>query len=143
MCGKMGHFEKDCNVTIQEQKKVPARVFALSKAEADASPSVVSGNVLISDTPAYVIVDSGATHSFASHRYVRKLDKPLDKVDISYTVSLPSGKTMNSDQILRGCGILIDGRELFVDLVVLDMPDYEVYCIYELKLGGFAFGVLD
>ena len=125
-CGKMGHFAKDCNSNVQEQKKVPARVFALSKAEADASPSVVSGNVLIAGIPAYVIVDSGATHSFASNMYVRKLGKPLDKVGAMYTVSLPSGKTMNSDQILRGCNILIDGRELFVDLVVLDMPDYEV-----------------
>ena len=33
---------------------------------------------------------------------------------------------MNSDQILRACTVLIDGRELFVDLVVLDMFDYEV-----------------
>ena len=58
-CGKMGHFAKDCNSNVQEQKKVPARVFARSKAEADASPSVVSGNVLIAGIPAYVIVDSG------------------------------------------------------------------------------------
>ena len=33
---------------------------------------------------------------------------------------------MNSGQILRGYTILVDGRELYVDLIVLDMVDYEV-----------------
>ena len=33
---------------------------------------------------------------------------------------------MSSDQVLRGCTVFVDGRELFIDLVVLDMPDYEV-----------------
>ena len=33
---------------------------------------------------------------------------------------------MNSGQILRGCTILVDGREPYVNLIVLDMVDYEV-----------------
>ena len=33
---------------------------------------------------------------------------------------------ITTDQILRSCLISIDGRELYVDLVVLDMSDYEV-----------------
>ena len=51
---------------------------------------------------------------------------PVDKLSISYSVSLPSGDMITTDQILRSCLISIDGRELYVDLVVLDMSDYEV-----------------
>ena len=58
--------------------------------------------------------------------YVRRMDKPFDKLDVKYSISLSSGKLMNWDQVLRGCTILVDGRELFIDLVVLDMHDYEV-----------------
>ena len=46
-CGKLGHFAKDCTMQVSETRKVPARVFALTQAEADASPSVVSGNILV------------------------------------------------------------------------------------------------
>ena len=125
-CGKMGHFARDCTAQVQEPKKVPARVFALTQAEAEDNPSVVSGNILISSIPAYALIDSGATHSFASTKYVRRLGKPLDKLDVKYSISLPSGELMSSDQVLRGCTVFVDGRELFIDLVVLDMPDYEV-----------------
>ena len=125
-CGKMGHFARDCRVQVEEPKKVPARVFALTQAEADASPSVVSGNILIAGIPTNALIDSGATHSFASLKYVRKLGRPLDNLNVRYSVSLPSGELMNSDKIIRGCTVLIDGRELFVDLIVLDMPGYDV-----------------
>ena len=57
---------------------------------------------------------------------MRRLGKPLDKLDVKYSISRPSGELMSSDQVLRGCTVFVDGRELFVDLVVLDMPDYEV-----------------
>ena len=57
---------------------------------------------------------------------MRRLGKPLDKLDVKYSISLPSGELMSSDQVLRGCTVFVGGRELFVDLVVLDMPDYEV-----------------
>lgn len=33
---------------------------------------------------------------------------------------------MQSSQIIHACPVQIDGRELFVDLVVLNMPDYKV-----------------
>ena len=125
-CGKMGHFARDCRVQVQEQKKVPARVFTLTQAQAENSPSVVSGNILISGIPAHVLIDSGATHSFASLKYVRRLGKPLEQLDVKYSVLLPLGELMNSGQILCGCTVLVDGRELYVDLIVPDMVDYEV-----------------
>ena len=96
---------------VPEPRKVPARVFALTQAEADASPSVVSGNILVSSIPTYSLIDSGATHSFALTKYARRLDKLLDNLSVMYSVSLPSGELMNSNQILHACTILINGRE--------------------------------
>ena len=57
---------------------------------------------------------------------MRRLGKLLEQLDVKYNVSLPSGELMNSGQIIRGCTILVDGRDLYVDLIVLDMVDYEV-----------------
>ena len=125
-CGKFGHYIKDCPTKGQEQKKVPARVFALTQADAETSPSVVSGEILISSVPTHALVDSGATNSFASIKYVRRLGQLPDKSNTKYSVSIPSGEILMSDQILRACTVFIDGRELLVDLIVLEMTDYEV-----------------
>ena len=77
-CGKTGHFIKDCpnlrakqatNTNGSQQKpKVQGRVFALTKQDAEASPSVVSGTLLVSSQHAQVLFDSGSTHSFILHR---------------------------------------------------------------------------
>ena len=63
--------------------------------------------------------------------YVKRLGKPLEQLDIKYSVSLPLGELMNSGQILCGCTVLVDSRELYVDLIVLDMVDYEVILIID------------
>ena len=39
---------------------------------------------------------------------------------------LPYGEDMYSDKILRACPIIVDDRELFADLIMLDMNDYEI-----------------
>ena len=46
-CGKPGHYVKDCPILQGEQKKVPGRVFAMTREEAETNPAVVSGNILI------------------------------------------------------------------------------------------------
>ena len=54
------------------------------------------------------------------------MGKSLDNRDVKYGISLSSEESINSDQVLRSCAVLVYGKELFVDLVVLDMPNYEV-----------------
>ncbi|KAL5583161.1 hypothetical protein UlMin_015603 [Ulmus minor] len=43
-----------------------------------------------------------------------------------FSTSLPSGATLLSDSWLQATPVIIDGRELYVDLVVLEMHDYDV-----------------
>ena len=62
---------------------------------------------------------------------MRRLGKPREQLDVKYSVSLLSGELMNSGQILRGCTILVGGRELYVDLIVLDMVDYKVILLMD------------
>ncbi|XP_062075328.1 uncharacterized protein LOC133779373 [Humulus lupulus] len=64
ICGKSGHFARECsNRNDQykggEEKKTNARVFALTREEAEASPSIViSGQLLFNNIPASVLVNS-------------------------------------------------------------------------------------
>ena len=43
-----------------------------------------------------------------------------------FGTTIPSGEVMYLDGVLRYCPIIVDDRELFTDLIVLDMNEYEI-----------------
>ena len=98
----------------------------MTQEQADADASVVTGTILISGIPAIALIDSGSTHSFASCAFVRKLGITPDLLKVRYSVTVPSGEEMDSNQMLRACSIQISDRTLYADLVVLPMPNFEV-----------------
>ena len=126
LCGNSGQFAKNCPNSTDAQKKVPARVYAMTKEDAEANPSVVAGEILISSIPIHALIDSGATHSFASLAFVRKLGKTPEYLNFKYCVTIPSGEALCSDQVLKACPIQIANKDLCIDLIVLDMQDFEL-----------------
>ncbi|XP_022858457.1 uncharacterized protein LOC111379330 [Olea europaea var. sylvestris] len=128
VCGKVRHLARACpgNPNPTEQKKVPAKVFTITRSDAEANPSVVTGKFSIFDIPALVLFDSEATHSFVSNEYVRRLGRTLDMQEVSYNVTIPSRDVQQTKLIVRACVILIENRELCADLIVLDVEDYDI-----------------
>ena len=55
---------------MQTEARTQARVYAVTQQDADAAPYVVTGIISILDHDAYTLVDSGATHSFASKPFL-------------------------------------------------------------------------
>ena len=47
-------------------------------------------------------------------------------MDVEFSTSLPSGEVLFSTYWLKHVPVLISDRELYVDLVVLQMYDYDV-----------------
>lgn len=80
---------------------------------------MVSGVILITGISAHALIDLGATHSFASMTYVRRLGRPLEKSPDMFSTTLSSGEILYSDHWLKAIPVHIDGRELYVDLLVL------------------------
>ena len=109
-----------------DQKKVQGRVFTMSAEQAAYDPSVVEGKILISGILANALIDFAATHSFASNAFVRKLGTTPECLEVNYSVTIPSGDEIISNQILRACQILIDGRSLYANFVVLNIQDFDV-----------------
>ncbi|XP_062091879.1 uncharacterized protein LOC133797823, partial [Humulus lupulus] len=130
-CGKGDHFIKDCPLMKNQQMKdepqrTNARVFTITQADADTNNSVVSGDIFASGILTHALIDSGATHSFASLTYVKRLGRSCEKLSEVFSTMLPSGEILYSTHWLRGVPICIDGRELYADLIMLEMADYEV-----------------
>ena len=104
-----------------------ARIFTMTKDEAIAeTSSVVTGQILIDNQYANVLFDTGATHSFVSSSFVKKLGRSLDVLSEGFTTALPSGEVIVSTHWLRAVSMRIVDRELFSDLIVLEMYDYDL-----------------
>ncbi|XP_073289952.1 uncharacterized protein [Primulina huaijiensis] len=102
-CGKMNHRMSQCPLPDSrngpaggttpkkpKENKPNARVYPITQEEADTSNDVVAGTILINDIPAYVLLDYGATHSFMSKRFAKKLEAKPDNLEEPYRVATPA-----------------------------------------------------
>ena len=74
----------------------PARVFTLTQAEAEASPSVVTGQLSSAGSPFTVLIDSGATHSFVSSKVIDRLCRPSEYCTSGFGTIFPTGELVVS-----------------------------------------------
>ncbi|XP_038982120.1 uncharacterized protein LOC120110623 [Phoenix dactylifera] len=106
--------------------RTQGRVYALTQQDAQASNTVVTGTLLVSSTYAYVLFDSGATHSFISSSYVHKCDLHYSSLERKLCISTPAGGTMTVSQICISCPVLVEGRDLRANLIVMNLHDFDV-----------------
>ncbi|KAL5571342.1 hypothetical protein UlMin_020939 [Ulmus minor] len=102
-------------------------IYAYTKGVAEAEGSkVVTGQLPVANMVARVLFDSGATHSFISAIFVDYLHRSKDIIRKIFRTILPSGDIMLSNYWLRVVLVVLSERELSVDLIILDMIDYDV-----------------
>ncbi|XP_028082526.1 uncharacterized protein LOC114283863 [Camellia sinensis] len=127
--GKSGTTQGQTSRNRTQEKKSVAtqgRVYTLTREEAEAAPSVVQGTLLISSVLAKVLFDSGSTHSFVAPKFLRCLSIPCEPLDACVVVSTPLGETLALEDVCRFCEIELDGRIFPVDLISLEMKDFNV-----------------
>ena len=98
----------------------------MTQQDADAAPDVVTGIISILDHDAYTLVDLGATHSFASKPFLNRFQIETQPLEGCMRVSLPVGDPLVSDRVVRDSRVLIVGQEFPVDLLALDMRDFDM-----------------
>ena len=103
-----------------------ARVFSLTKEEAASTSTAVTGQVVIFQHLATILYDTGATHSFVSVPFASKLQVPTESMNSKFLTTLPFGEVMESNQWLRAVLVKIADRELYVNLIVLGMQDFDI-----------------
>ncbi|XP_073131819.1 uncharacterized protein [Henckelia pumila] len=121
LCKRTEHFVKDCP---QSKEHVKGRVFAMTHDQVDPDSAIVSGMIRIADLPAFVLIDTGATHSFMSVSFMMKLRVLPDESISEFCVSLPSGEELKSNSVVRNCKVQMQSLVLCADFIVLKMVDF-------------------
>ncbi|XP_073120572.1 uncharacterized protein [Henckelia pumila] len=122
LCKRPGHFAKDCP---QSKEPVKGRVFAMTHDQVDPDSAIVSGMIRIADLPAFVLIDTGAMHSFMSVSFMMKLWVLPDESISEFCVSLPSGEELKSSNVVRNCKVQMQSLVLCADFIVLKMVDFD------------------
>ncbi|KAH7571610.1 hypothetical protein JRO89_XS04G0099700 [Xanthoceras sorbifolium] len=106
----------------KKNQKTQGRVYALTRQEVEASPSVVSGIVPVSGHIAFVLFNSGSTHSFMSAILLEDLIVHLKYWSLSYVLLPLQGNLY----VLKSCRVQIEDKVLKADLIILDIRDFDI-----------------
>ncbi|KAI3786536.1 hypothetical protein L1987_40286 [Smallanthus sonchifolius] len=136
-CGRYEHLTRDCRKTRQsgsgkekeaerEQPKARTRAYALTEEEARGNPDVVSGMFLVNDEHAAILFDSGASKSFISNAFSRKLDCTINTIVKSFSVQTVVGKNPAVFQVTEDCIIEIEGHKFPSRLFLLTLGGFDI-----------------
>jgi hypothetical protein len=93
--------------------------------DAQATPDVIIGMILIIDNNAIVLFNFGASHSFVAVNFVQKHNIPLSMLKNRMIVSSPGGD-MHARHVCPKVNILIRGVEFLANLIVLESKGIDV-----------------
>ncbi|XP_070019851.1 uncharacterized protein [Nicotiana sylvestris] len=97
-----------------------------ARPEAESSDAIITGVVSVSNKDALVLFDSGSTYSYMSSYFASYLVVPRDSLSAPVYVPTPVGDAIIVDRVYRSCVVTIGSLKNRVDLLILDIVDFDV-----------------
>ena len=95
----------------------------------ETSDVVITGNLLVCDCMASVLFDPGSTFSYVSSAFANGLNLHCEFLDMPIRVSTPMGESLIVEKVYRSCLVTFVGSNIYVDLVILEMVDFDVILV--------------
>ena len=102
------------------------RIYLVVPPTKPADQSVIQGMFLLSCLLVRILFDYGASHSFIVAACVRELGLEVETLEDPLYVSSPLGTRVSVDLICRGFELEISRILLIVDLMVMEMSEFDV-----------------
>lgn len=110
----------------QTRPAASRRVFDITAQDAEATPDVIQRKYSISKHIAKVIIVAGSTRSFVTHTFAQCLNVNPVSLNCTLLLSSPVSGNLISDVVYKFCIVEVAGKELGVDLILLDIKDFDV-----------------
>ena len=94
--------------------------------DAQATSDVVTGTLRIHTLFVRALIDLGSMHFFVSVSFAGLLGMLIDSMNFDLFVATHLGDSIVVNKILRDCCVMIGYREMTVDLILLDLQDFDV-----------------
>ncbi|GFS38040.1 hypothetical protein Acr_00g0055310 [Actinidia rufa] len=94
--------------------------------EQQLDTSVVRGTLLMFNSRARVLIDTGASHSFIASSFALALGLKVEVLDSVLMLDTPVGGRTTLKRVCRSCEIEIGDRRFVLDFIVLDMTSFDV-----------------
>ncbi|KAL0559513.1 hypothetical protein IC582_004126 [Cucumis melo] len=108
-CRQPGHTADVCprkpfeTTPHQPSTSQQGRVFATTRQEAERAGTMVTGTLPILGHYAFVLFDSGSSHSFISSVFVQYVGLEVEPLGSVLSVSTPSGEVLSSKEKIKAC----------------------------------------
>ncbi|XP_061366049.1 uncharacterized protein LOC133309301 [Gastrolobium bilobum] len=140
-CGQAGHYSREFpkktrqvaamqaipiqSVPTQRAIEEPmastsSRVYAVTQQEAERSPNLIRGTILIRGYAFDAMFDSGATHSFISKFVVNGVHLPIYEFTPPMVVKTATGDIVSTSLKCKEVRFIYEQEEYMVDLIVLE-----------------------
>ncbi|KAI3813749.1 hypothetical protein L1987_18481 [Smallanthus sonchifolius] len=106
----------------KEQPQARTRAYALTEEEAN----VVSGTFLVNDEHVAILFDSGASKSFISNAFSRKLGCTINTIVKAFSVQTAVGKNLAVFQVTEDCIIEIEDHKFPSRLFLLTLRGFDI-----------------
>ncbi|XP_022871480.1 uncharacterized protein LOC111390648 [Olea europaea var. sylvestris] len=114
-------------IKTKTRKERPAKTQHEAEQDPNSNTVITKTSILLlSNVSAYVLFDSRATNSFISASFIARPNFACVRTDNELEVSIPSGKTLCTNQMTKSMKLEIDGKILEANLYLLEMKDFDV-----------------
>ncbi|XP_070040959.1 uncharacterized protein [Nicotiana tomentosiformis] len=97
-----------------------------ARPEVESSDAVITCIILVCHRDASVVFDPCFTYLYVSSNFTSYLDTSHDSLSYLVYVSTHVGDSIIVDPLYRACLVTIESDETKVDLILLDMVDFDV-----------------
>ncbi|XP_039115261.1 uncharacterized protein LOC120250502 [Dioscorea cayenensis subsp. rotundata] len=111
--------------TARPQTRSQTRVFDMTNEEAEDRPNVITGTVSIFQHDAYVLIDSRSERSFVSTVISCHADRIASPLYCELLIQTPLREVIIREVLFQGCPIKVKGVDFEVDLIPLEMRDFD------------------
>ncbi|XP_074355775.1 uncharacterized protein LOC141695427 [Apium graveolens] len=109
-----------------QQSQSKARTFNMTMKEAMQSPSVTTCTLSVNSVNARVLIDSGATRTFISEKFIDKIYCEIQRFDETLIIKLANDDQVLVDQVCLECDIEIAKHHFLIDLIPFKLREFDV-----------------